>query len=56
MRGLIEEQEAKEKQMIEKSGDKHTMNTQEEIDRLRVAQTVVSTAFHPDTKELLHWT
>ena len=42
--------------MFEKTGKREVLLTQAEIKELRVAETVVSTAIHPDTGKLIPWT
>ena len=38
------------------TGDKRILLTKEEIKKLRTAETVVSTAIHPDTNKFIPWT
>ena len=36
-------------------GDRRVLLTKEQIKKIRIAETVVSTAIHPDTKLMLPW-
>jgi len=41
--------------MFEKTGKREVMLSRSEIKEIRVAETVVSTAIHPDTKKIIPW-
>jgi hypothetical protein len=49
MQKTIQEQKDREQEMFEKTGDRRVLMSKQEIKQLRIAQTVVSTAIHPDT-------
>jgi sideroflexin-5 len=56
MQKLIENQKQAEQAQFEKTGDRRIPLTREQIRDLRIAETVISTAIHPDTKQMLPWT
>ena len=55
MRQLIQEQKEREEEQFKATGSWLIKLTQEEIKKLREAETVVSTAIHPDTGEFIPW-
>lgn len=55
MRQLLEDQKNREEDAHAQTGSRVVLLTKEEIAKLRRAQTVVSTAIHPDTGEFIPW-
>ena len=55
MRKLIKNQETREKELFEKTGKREIELSLDEIRKIRTAQTVVSTAVHPDTGKYIPW-
>lgn len=55
MKQLIDDQKVKERETFEKTGKRQVMLTRNEIKEIRVAETVVSTAIHPDTGKMIPW-
>ena len=55
MQAMLVRVEAEEKKRFEETGSRKIPRTREEIKAIRTAQTVVSTAIHPDTKEMIPW-
>ena len=55
MQKKIEGQKQKEKEMLEKTGEGKVQLSRKEIRELRTAETVLSTAIHPDTGEFIPW-
>ena len=55
LRKLIEDQKSREEEAFAKTGNRMLLLSKEEIRNLRKAQTVVSTAIHPDTGEFIPW-
>ena len=55
MRKLLADQKQKEGAQFEKTGSRLVPMTQAQIKEVRIAQTVVSTAIHPDTGEFINW-
>ena len=51
----IQAQKDAETVQFQKTGDRRVSLSPEEIKKLRIAQTVVSTAIHSDTKLMLPW-
>jgi hypothetical protein len=52
---MLQEQKDAEQTNLAETGDRRVHRTSEQIRKLRIAETVVSTAIHPDTKEMLPW-
>ena len=55
MRKLIEDQKNKEEEAHVATGKREVFVSRDEIKKIRQAQTVVSTAIHPDTGEFIPW-
>ena len=55
MQELLEKQKALEQEALAKTGKREIMLTRQQIKELRVAETVVSTAIHPDTGHMIPW-
>lgn len=55
MRALVKKQAEREEREFQATGSRRVLLTKEEVKRLRTAQTVVSTAIHPDTGEFIPW-
>lgn len=55
MKKLLESQKAKEAELMKRTGSCESLMTKEEIRKIRVAETVVSTAIHPDTGKIIPW-
>jgi uncharacterized membrane protein (DUF106 family) len=55
MQAMLERIRQEEQQNFEKTGSRKMERSDQEIKQIRTAQTVVSTAIHPDTKEMLPW-
>ena len=55
MKKMIEDQEAVEAEQEKKTGSRRVLIDQERAKELRIAQTVVSTAIHPDTQQMIPW-
>ena len=55
MQKKIESQKQKEKEILEKTGEGKVQLSRKEIRELRTAETVLSTAIHPDTGEFIPW-
>ena len=55
MQKMIEDQRGKERENRERGGNGRLALTKEQISELRSAQTVISTAVHPDTGEFIPW-
>ena len=55
MRNLIEKQKQREEENFKNTGKHELLLSKDEIKEIRLAQTVVSTAIHPDTGEFIPW-
>ena len=55
MQKMIKQQREKEEQSLQKTGDRRVPLTRAEIASIRQAETVISTAIHPDTGEFIPW-
>ena len=55
MKSMIQLQKDKEADHFKNTGQKKILMSEEEIKKLRIAQTVVSSAIHPDTGEFIPW-
>lgn len=53
---MLEKVANEEEAAFKETGSRKMMRSKEQIREIRTAQTVISTAIHPDTKELLPWT
>ena len=51
----MKQQKAKEQEQFTRTGKREIEMTKSEIRELRVAETVVSTAVHPDTGKIIPW-
>ena len=52
---MIHLQKDKEADHFKNTGQKKMLMSEEEIKKLRIAQTVVSAAIHPDTGDFIPW-
>lgn len=55
MRELITKQKEREEENFKATGKHELLLTKQEVKEIRVAQTVVSTAIHPDTGDFIPW-
>ena len=55
MQKLIKDQKEKEDEKFRETGSKHILLSRVQIKEIRTAETVVKTAFHPDTGEFIPW-
>ena len=55
MQAMLARVKNEEENKLKVSGEKSIFRTFKEIKAIRTAQTVVSTAIHPDTKEMIPW-
>lgn len=55
MQAMLERVKHEETNHFQQTGQKHMPRSPAEIREIRTAQTVVSTAIHPDTKEMIPW-
>ena len=55
MQEQLKQQKAKEQEQFTRTGKREIEMTKSEIRELRVAETVVSTAVHPDTGKIIPW-
>lgn len=55
MQKTIEDQKKKEEESLRKTGDRRVLLARAEVTDLRKAETVISTAIHPDTGQFIPW-
>ena len=55
MQAMLERVKDEEQKHFKETGKKHMQRSAAEIRQIRTAQTVVSTAIHPDTEKMIPW-